>query len=732
MTFSDLVPRLRPALWLAAALLTGGPARAEIQFDLFAGHDGVVRSGGWYPVGIEVFNDGPSFEAVIELAPGAGGGVAQQLAIDLPTNTRKRLVVPSFSSSGGLVTFEARLRQKATGKVVKEANRAQLTHVAWEAFLLGAAPGSFGGMPAFPEIKKSNRPEFTPRVVRLGQGADLDFFPDNPIALESLNAIYLNSGRALALKEPQVEALVTWLHAGGHLIVAVDQPADVNATEWLRELLPARVQGVSARPLAGEFDRWLRRSPQAGRAGLRFGFEPPALPPAAANDGASNPGNPFQELTPDRAFDRAELPVAGLTPRNGEVLLATEGANPAPLLVAGRRGRGVATVLAFNPEKEPFRAWTLRPWFWAHVAGVAAETLRPAENGVWGGRGLDAVFGAMIDSRQVRKLPVGVLLLLLVVYLGVIGPLDQWWLRKLNRPMLTWLTFPAYVVLFSVLIYYIGFRLRAGSREWNELHVVDVLPRGGEAVLRGRSFVSLYSPANDTYRVATPLNRATLRTEFQGLWGNSADSGRVTLRAEAAGAGYEADLYVPVWSTQMNVADWVQGAALPLQARYDGDRLTLANRSGHDFAAVVVVRDGRWFEAGKLAADAETGVDLPADRPVLGEQMQTWRPQFDAAASRRDDLFGGNDKGEHIDDWAQGSMTASFGGLLTRLGNNQSRDFVWPAGLDLSPLTDRGDTVILAWVPDHLLVQPLNRFPAERQRRGTLLRLVLPPRPPQS
>ena len=44
----------------------------------------------------------------------------------------------------------------------------------------------------------------------------------------------------------------------------------------------------------------------------------------------------------------------------------------------------------------------------------------------------------MIDSRQVRKLPVHWLLLLLVVYLLVIGPVDQYSLKKIRRQMLTW------------------------------------------------------------------------------------------------------------------------------------------------------------------------------------------------------------------------------------------------------------------------------------------------------
>jgi len=48
------------------------------------------------------------------------------------------------------------------------------------------------------------------------------------------------------------------------------------------------------------------------------------------------------------------------------------------------------------------------------------------------------------------------LLLLLIVYLVVIGPLDQFWLKKIGKPMLTWITFPCYVVMFSLLIYFIG------------------------------------------------------------------------------------------------------------------------------------------------------------------------------------------------------------------------------------------------------------------------------------
>jgi len=83
------------------------------------------------------------------------------------------------------------------------------------------------------------------------------------------------------------------------------------------------------------------------------------------------------------------------------------------------------------------------------MINLPPELLEKADYYRYAGYSIDGVFGAMIDSKQVRKLPVGWLLLLLVGYLVVIGPLDRYWLRKLGKQMLTWITFPIYVALFS-------------------------------------------------------------------------------------------------------------------------------------------------------------------------------------------------------------------------------------------------------------------------------------------
>src|SRR5262245_35464925 len=73
-------------------------ARDTLQFDVFVGYggqptgsDGIVREVGWFPVSVEVQNDGPSFNAVFEISSSQmGGGQTRRISVELPTNTRKR------------------------------------------------------------------------------------------------------------------------------------------------------------------------------------------------------------------------------------------------------------------------------------------------------------------------------------------------------------------------------------------------------------------------------------------------------------------------------------------------------------------------------------------------------------------------------------------------------------------------------------------------------------------
>lgn len=705
-----------PRCWLGLILTCLGlsSVQAKVQFDVFPGYDNSARAGSWYPVLVEVFNEGAAFDAVVELSGGQFGNLVVKVPVELPTNTRKRFVVPMFCASQNFLAVDGRLLD-ARGKVQEERPGQRLNLVAWDVPLMAVLPGSFGGVASFPEATRTVRPEFAPRVARMQS----ETFPDNPIALEGLNSLYLNTARALELKEPQVEALRAWVLAGGQLIVAVDQPNDVSATAWLRDLLPAEIRGQTNRVVGPELHRWLSQTAWDPV----FAFRIPRL------DGDSDPGNGmFSQLTPDPALASAPIPLLQLRTASGVSGTLERTSDGTPWMAWGPRGRGQVVLLAMNPEREPLKSWTQRPWFWAKLAAVPTRLLVNEKQEFRMGRGVDGIFGSMVETRQIRKLPIGALLLLLLVYLAVIGPVDQWWLKKINRPMLTWITFPVYVVLFSGLIYFIGYKLRAGQTEWNELQVVDVMPGGdsSRAILRGRTFGGLYSPANDTYELVTRAPGAALRGEFRNLFGGSPDPGRLT--ATLGAQQLEAQAYVPVWTSSLNVTDWAEKQDSPIGVRSRGGNVfEVDNRTRKPLGPVWVIRADRVVRLESVGAGSQADADFSSPGTPLQELLDRKRDLFFGAVNQRENTFGSGER-LFIDDWSEGAMAASF---PSRLDNRQQDTFsyVWPPGFDLAPELARGNVVVLAWMAEDGVMPPANRFSATRSRRGALLRLSVPPNP---
>jgi hypothetical protein len=408
--------------------------------------------------------------------------------------------------------------------------------------------------------------------------------------------------------------------------------------------------------------------------------------------------------------------------RDGKVLV---GPDESPLVIDATRGRGRLTVLTFSPELEPFRSWRNRPWFWARLVNVPPEWFSTSEGWQQGTYHVDGVFGAMIDSRQIRKMPVAWLLLLLIAYLLVIGPFDQFFLKRINRQMLTWVTFPAYVAIFSGLIYLIGFYLRAGETEWNELHVVDMIPVGEQADLRGRTYASIYSPANAKYELQSGQPFATLRGE-QGAYG-AQETTRAVIEQKAN--SFRAQISVPVWVNQMYVSDWWRQSPAPLNAtvteRGNQWEVKVENRADRKVAEAKVVIEGRIFDLGEVPAKQTKtfSVDRGSGswvRDFVNGQANS----FQSAAQNRNTPFGREQAGR-IDDGAQATMAASFMSLMGAWQNQYAAFRVTP-GLDLVPLAERGDAILLAWAPDYSPVPPLNRFNPRRTHRNTLLRIAVP------
>jgi hypothetical protein len=736
------------ALLLLPILCAGATKeRDPIQFDVFLGHDGIVQEASWFPVVCEIKNDGPGFTATIELESTGIGKEGQTLreVVELPTGTLKRVVLPVFSNSRNYSRWDIRLLDER-GRVREE--QASLTarkQIASNIPLVGGLPRTPGGMPLMRTSGSDQSSDSQPMAARF-QSAIL---PNNPLVLEGLSAFYLNSEKAVELRDSQVEALMAWLNSGGHLIVAVEQISDITSVPWLKNIFPCDLRDIQPVARHPELQTWVKSAIVANTANAsyndpsgqmrqRYGI-PPNQPRGKKRGQVATPAEvdatttTTSEVTDDSAFELATLQVAVGALRDGEPVVS---AGDTPLIVTAHRGRGRITALLFSPEREPARSWKNLPAFWTKLAEVPPELLIANNNNnmpnnyyMQGGWSSDAIFGAMIDTRQVHKLPVEWLLLLLLVYLVVIGPFDQFWLKKIGRPMLTWITFPCYVVLFSLVIYFIGYKLRAGESEWNELHLVDVLLKGDHAELRGRTYSSVYSPANQRYHLESQQKYATFRSEFSGTYQNAQSTERANV--QLTDDNFKAEIFVPVWTSQLFVSDWWQSAPLPLSVTVtpegDGWRVKVENKTERKLTNAQIVIDGRIVMLGDLPAHESKTTSITRNQGTdLRQFVMSHASGFQNAVSSRQHAFGASESGR-IDDRTNGTMAVSFISQL-HTDNNQPymNNFIVPPGLDLSSVVEHGEAVVMVWDADYSPAKPIYQFTPKRSHRDTMWRIAVP------
>jgi len=277
----------------------------------------------------------------------------------------------------------------------------------------------------------------------------------------------------------------------------------------------------------------------------------------------------------------------------------------------------------------------------------------------------------------------------------------------------------------------IGFHLRAGELEWNELNVVDVLPDllpgVPSAVLRGETYVSIYSPVNAHYQLGSGQPFATLRGEYGGNYGRGGENSGAAI--VQTGNGFDAQAFVPVWTSQLYVSDWLQRAepaplAMSVSRQDAGWSATIENTTDWPLPQARLALGQRLYDLGALPAHQTKTFTLnTGDGALLAGFVNQNSGSFRNAVQARRTTFGNN--AVAIGNVAQGAMAASFLAKMNapEAGGNNFEVF---RSLDLSRFAGADHAILLAWDPDHSLAAPLNRFAAKRTHRDTLLRLVVP------
>ncbi|MEK7792911.1 MAG: hypothetical protein AAB353_00200, partial [Candidatus Hydrogenedentota bacterium] len=274
--------------------------------------------------------------------------------------------------------------------------------------------------------------------------------PDRADGFDMFDALVIAPALETPLTSAQIGALREWIISGGMLIVDASKRTEAYRQEAFAELLPFR------------------------------------------------PTNTRQERV---AVLDTDLVFAEGQASRARVLLESNGA---PLVVERPYGLGAIVCFAFAIGDSAFVSWPDRDGLWRQILGARFTDI-PDGSLVqsWDVQSLQAKeLADLVSGAPSAGLRLGLVLLLTLIYAIAAGPGDYLLVKRLGRPRLTWLTFPAIVAVFTFAAW-LGARLWiGGEQEVEYAERTVVFPELDTSLKTG--ITGIFFPRADLYRIADP------------------------------------------------------------------------------------------------------------------------------------------------------------------------------------------------------------------------------------
>lgn len=450
---------MRLLLLVVLLSLTGfSPPQQETQslVDLSissVGFDGLFRENFWFPLRIEVSNNGDDVNGRLVVRPETSGNAftnTWSVPIDLPTGSRKAVFLYLTARS-----FASQIR-------VELIDDSGIVVTSREAFMRGVLAQD----QLYVVVTQSSVGSVDLTGVRVGgynafQGNwRVENIPDRAVALNAVDMILFSDVNTGTLTSDQRQAVADWVTQGGHLVVT-------GGANW-----------------------------QATTAGLGD-----LLPFTPENSEIIGDVSALAALTQTRntTLSGETIIVTGTVKPGSEVLAATS--DGLPLAVRRYMGLGVVDYVTIDPLAQPLRGWPGLTDVWFSLA----SSVSPHPSWTRGLTNTDRAVTAAEILPGFNLLPdVLPLCGFLAVYVALIGPLNYAVLTRFNRREYAWLTIPAFILAFTLLAWVVGFNLRGNIATVSRLAVVQSWPDSERAQVDG--LVGLLSPRRTSYTLAMEDN----------------------------------------------------------------------------------------------------------------------------------------------------------------------------------------------------------------------------------
>ncbi|MCA9881786.1 MAG: hypothetical protein KC708_02395 [Anaerolineae bacterium] len=446
-------------LTLLLIMLAVLPAVAQAQVDdiitmqVDAGFGGYFRENDWLPLRVSVQNGGPDLTGKLIVRPETSGTVVSN-AYSTPIN------LPNGASQSVFLYIQARafppevtveLLDEAGSRAARIVSSIRVLEPEQSLHVIVAGPNTETVV-----LGAVNAGGFTNQQVRW----DISNIPDNALALEAVDTMILMNIDSESLSTAQRDALTNWVAGSGHLIVTGG---------------------------------------------------PQALPTAAAISSLL-PLVPDTTVTVDDLSGLSELVISD-DPLEGPVVIASgevrddayvlaANADGMPLVARWQYGGGTVDYIAADPTLVPMRNWDASLQMWFNL--VASANSYPAwTNGILN-YDEAAVSIAIMPGIELLP-PVTSMLLYLVLYILLIGPVNYFLLSRINRRGLAWITIPLLIAVFAGLSWTVGFNLRGNDVIVSRLHIIESWPNADEA--RIRELIGVLSPRRQSYDMSLTNER---------------------------------------------------------------------------------------------------------------------------------------------------------------------------------------------------------------------------------
>jgi uncharacterized membrane protein YhaH (DUF805 family) len=524
---------------------------AALTVDVRAGFDGDgrYRVGHWFPVSIVIANDGADMRSTI-VWRFPGNDETFHYVIDLPRGARKQVDLPVLTSNS---RRSAELQVFVHDSDTLLARRTvRLDPVGNSQIFVGVVSNDLTLLNslAAAEIQSGLSTEVT--------HLDPQRLPADVALLNGLDVIFVHEFPAAGLQAEQLAALMLWTDLGGQLVVGGGPNAEQTVAalvDWLPVTVGSLRENV---PVTG-----LERL--AGRSDL---------------------SNGLSGLRADSVDLRPEA-------RN----LDQEG-----LITVRDQGAGRVFYAAF--ELNALRAWAGESDLWARVLDGEARLL------------VGSSFRARSENllRNSLRLPslqipsTGIILLLILFYIVIIGPVNFLVLRRLRRIELAWVTTPLLVLVFLVGSFVISLGLRGTQPQTIQLAVVQGFEGSDRSF--ATAFVGVFSPQRRSYDIRFAPDALVTGSTFDGF---SIQTAPVTSDASSTGMS---DLLIDVSSLRTLLVEDSGAQVPPLVSQIERNNNSVSGSLTYQgsaaLEAAMIVSGDSFQMLGALAPGAT--VEIQVDR----------------------------------------------------------------------------------------------------------------------